>query len=248
VELNWSTFVLEIINFLILVWILKRFLYKPVLNIIARRKAGIEQTLNEAKNLHSDAEALRDQYDNRLRDWEQEKQQARDTLQKEIDKERTRLMQELRDSLEQERERARVSEQHRLQTSIKIAEETALNHGAQFASLLLKSLAGPEIEVRLLELLINELGRLSPKELDKIRKSWGEMPKEISIVSAYPLLDTQRQQLQQALNGLTQQTLSFNYEQDSKLLAGLSITIGAWRLDANLRDELKSFAELAYDS
>ena len=36
-QLNWSTFVLEIINFLILVWVLKRFLYKPVLAAIAQR-------------------------------------------------------------------------------------------------------------------------------------------------------------------------------------------------------------------
>ena len=42
-------FVLEIINFLVLVWILKRFLYKPVLDVIARRRAGIEKTLADAE-------------------------------------------------------------------------------------------------------------------------------------------------------------------------------------------------------
>ena len=41
-ELSWSTFFLEIINFLVLVWILKRFLYKPVMDVIARRREGIE--------------------------------------------------------------------------------------------------------------------------------------------------------------------------------------------------------------
>lgn len=247
-ELNWSTFVLEIINFMILVWILKRFFYKPVLNIIARRKAGIEQTLNEAKDLHTDAEALRDQYEHRLRDWEQERQQARDTLQTEIDKEHTRLMQELRNSLDQEREKTQASEQRRLQTSIEKAEETALNHGVQFVSRLLESVAGPELEARLLELMTNELSRLSPERINKLRASWGETPNEIHIISAYPLTDAQRQQLQQTLNDITQQTLSYHYEQDSELLAGLSINIGAWTLNVNLRDELKSFAELAHDN
>jgi len=41
-ELNWSTFLLEIINFLILVWILKHFFYKPILDVIAHRRADIE--------------------------------------------------------------------------------------------------------------------------------------------------------------------------------------------------------------
>ena len=50
-ELNWSTFILEIINFLVLIWILKRFLYKPVLDVIARRRAGIEKTLSDAREM-----------------------------------------------------------------------------------------------------------------------------------------------------------------------------------------------------
>ena len=246
-ELNWSTFVLEIINFLILVWILKRFLYKPVLDIISHRKAGIEQTFNEAKHLHTDAETLRDQYEHRLRDWEREKQQARDSLQSEIDKERTRLIQELSNSLEQEREKVQVSEQLRLQTLIEKAEETAISHGAQFASRLFESVAGPELEARLLKLLVDELSGLSPERLSKLRANWGEIPKAIQIISAYPLTEAQCQQIQQVLQNITQQTLSFRYE-DSELLAGLSITIGAWTLGVNLRDELKSFAELVYDS
>ena len=48
-EMDWSTFILEIINFLILVWILKRFLYRPILEVIARRREGVEKTLSEAR-------------------------------------------------------------------------------------------------------------------------------------------------------------------------------------------------------
>jgi F-type H+-transporting ATPase subunit b len=65
-ELNWSTFVLEIINFLVLVWILQRLLYKPVLAVIARRRAGIEKTLADAKHLQAEAERLKAQYESRL--------------------------------------------------------------------------------------------------------------------------------------------------------------------------------------
>lgn len=247
-ELNWSTFVLEIINFLILVWILKRFLYKPVLDVIARRRAGIEQTLAEAQALHANAKALQDQYEHRLQDWEQEKQQARDSLQTDMDTERTRLLQELRKSLDQEREKAGVSEQRRLQLSINKAEETALTQGAQFATRLLTSAVGPELEERLLILLIDDLGRLSSERLTLLRASLGETPSEIYIASAYPLTESQRQTLEQALKDITQLSLPFRYEQDDALLAGLHISIGAWVLGINVRDELKGFAELSHES
>jgi F-type H+-transporting ATPase subunit b len=248
VELNWSTFVLEIINFLILVWVLKHFFYKPVLNIIARRKADIEQTLTDAKELHEDAESLKTKYEHRLRDWEQEKQQARDKLKTEIDNERAKLTQELHASLEQEREKTLVSEKRRLQTAMDKAEAQALTQGAQFASRLLDSVAGPEVETRLVEIVIDELNGLSQERIKQLRSSWGETGKEIRIISAYPLSDAQRERLQNTLNDVTQQNLSFHYEQDSQLLAGLSINIGAWTLATNLRDELKGFAELGHES
>ena len=43
VELSWSTFILEVINFIVLVFILKHFFYKPVLTAIARRRESIDK-------------------------------------------------------------------------------------------------------------------------------------------------------------------------------------------------------------
>jgi F-type H+-transporting ATPase subunit b len=248
VELNWSTFILEIINFLVLVWILKHFFYKPVLNIIARRKADIDKTLTQAKDLHTKAETLRHQYEHRLQDWEQEKQVARDELRTEVDQERSRLMQGLHQSIEQERKKIEVSNQQRLQATINKAEEMALTHSAQFAARLLETISGPEVEDHLLTLLIDNLKQLPTGRLDMLRASWGEAPSEIQIVSAYPLSEKQRQSLEQTLKDITQLTLPFQYKQDKALLAGLRISIGAWVLGINLQDELKGFVELAHGS
>jgi F-type H+-transporting ATPase subunit b len=136
-ELNWSTFLLEIINFLILVWILKHFFYKPVLNVIAGRRRSIEKSLNDANTLHEDAEALRARYENRLAEWEKERQAAHMSLDNEIETERARRMEILRANLAEEREKARVIEQRALEASRLRAEETALAQGVQFATRLL---------------------------------------------------------------------------------------------------------------
>jgi len=126
VELSWSTFVLEIINFLVLVWILKRFFYKPVLEIIARRQAGIEKTRRDAETLHAEAEKLREQFQGRLADWSKERQQAREALAREIEMERSRKLADMQSGLEQEKEKARVAETHRQADALHKVEETAL--------------------------------------------------------------------------------------------------------------------------
>ena len=48
-QIDWTTLVLEIINFLVLVWILKRFLYRPVMEAIAARQQRVEGKLAEAR-------------------------------------------------------------------------------------------------------------------------------------------------------------------------------------------------------
>ena len=71
-----STFIFEIINFLILIWILQRLFYKPLLAVIDKRKQHIDQSLADAKKLHQEADELRSLYENRQKLWMQEKKAA----------------------------------------------------------------------------------------------------------------------------------------------------------------------------
>ena len=247
-ELTWSTFLLEIINFLILVWILKHFFYKPVLNVIARRRRSIEKSLNDANTLHEDAETLRIQYENRLTEWGKERQAAHMSLDQEIETERARRMEALRATLGEEREKAQVIEQRALEANRLHAEETALAQGAQFATRLLSVAAGPELEQRLLDLLLKELTALAPKQLSTLRAAAGKTADPILVASAYPLDDDTRLNLERMLASVLAVTAPFYYEQDKELLAGVRVTMGSWVLRANLQDELKSFAELAHET
>ncbi|MBU0908993.1 MAG: F0F1 ATP synthase subunit B, partial [Proteobacteria bacterium] len=54
--IDWFTFCAQIINFLILVWLLKKVLYQPVLNAMAEREAKIAARLNDAAEQAAQAE------------------------------------------------------------------------------------------------------------------------------------------------------------------------------------------------
>ncbi|WP_175139719.1 hypothetical protein [Achromobacter pulmonis] len=56
-QLDWWTIVLQTINFGILVWLLHRFLYKPVLSLIDARKAQASQQLDAAREIEAKAQA-----------------------------------------------------------------------------------------------------------------------------------------------------------------------------------------------
>jgi F-type H+-transporting ATPase subunit b len=246
VELSWSTFVLEIVNFLVLVWILKRFLYRPVLNVIARRRAEIEKSLADAETLNTNARRLQQQYEGRLAEWDKEKQRARDTLALELEAERTRRMSELQTALQKEHEKQHVSESRRHADAIARIEETALRQAARFATRLLEQAAGPDLQARLVEMLLAELEQLPDDRIQALRRSYGATPDAIVVTSAFPLADAQRRRLQQALLKITGPEMPLRYAEDGELLAGVRILIGAWVLAASLQDELQGFVEAAH--
>jgi F-type H+-transporting ATPase subunit b len=242
-EFDWTTFALEIINFLVLVWILQRFLYKPVTSAIAARKAAIEKTLADAQAAEADALSRKGQYESRMAEWEHEKAQARTQLQEELDAERTRMMTALHVSLDQEREKARALEtRHAVELRQRLAED-ALAEGGRFVARLLSRIASAEVEEKIRGLLLEDLPRLADAELQKLRAACQQAGGTITISSGYPLAAEQRNGLAQTLSGLMGQSVTCDFIQNKELMAGLRIGIGPWVLRCNLRDELKFFAE-----
>ncbi len=248
-ELNWTTFVLEIINFLVLVWLLKRFFYKPVKEKIARRKQSIDDQLQQAVEMQQQAEELRKQYENRLVDWEDERQDARKKLQQEMDKERSRLLSELHLSIDAERKKSEVLATRKAEELQRLSEVRALELGARFVSRLLNDLASEEMQVRLIELLMSKLQQLRPAQRDALLSA-SEKGRTLSaqVTSAYPLNRTQQSVLEQYLDSFLSCQLNYNYAHDPKLLAGVRVTIGSWVIHANLHDELEAFASLGHEN
>jgi len=244
-EFNLSTFVLEIINFLILIWILQRLFYKPLLEVIAKRKQFIELSLSDAKNLQQQAEQQRSLYENRQKLWEQEKQAAITALHQQLEVERREQLDRLNADLEQERQKAKVTLSKQQQELQQQAEKQALQNGAKFAGILLQQSAGPELEARLFALLMDNLTTL-PEACKLCLTMLGTKKSvPIKITSAYPLSVGMRSQLEQKLGMLINSPINFQYHQDQSLIAGLRMDIGAWVLNANLQHELIGFAEIA---
>lgn len=242
-ELDWLTFAIEIVNFLVLIWILQRFLYKPVLAAIARRRAAIEQTLSDAGARQADAQALEAQYRSRLTDWEREKEGLRAELAQEIEAERTRLLAALQSTLEKEREKRRVQEERRLSEARRQAEEQAIAQGVRFTTRLLERIAAPEVEARLVELVLEDLAGLPGEPLQAMRAACREAGFRMKVTSAFPLAETQRHALLQGFKEAAQESVAGEFHEDGRLLAGLRIGIGSWVAHASLQDELKFFAE-----
>jgi F-type H+-transporting ATPase subunit b len=238
---DWTTFVLELVNFIVLLWILRRFLYRPVLNVIQARQRKIEEQLERADQARLEALAAKEACERNMANWEKEKDLARSDLEKEIAAERQRLLEKLAEEVSARRAKDRAQEERERQEWMHTTEQRALELAGRFTAKLLERLASQELEASLIELALSDLGRLPQAEIDKLRSAMAEDGVEVS--SAYPL-DARRQT---ALAGTIGQTAGTEvkpiFKEDPSLLAGIRIHAGSWVLSANLRDELKFFQD-----
>jgi F-type H+-transporting ATPase subunit b len=245
-ELDWTTFVLEIINFLILLWLLKRFLYQPLLSVIKKRQQKIEDGLSHVAKEKEEAENQKRQYEARLTEWEQEKRAALDELGHQIELERSKRLMQLNNEVEQQRLKAQSRDQQQQTQWRAHAESEALQLGGAFAARVLKALSCPELDLHLQQLFIDQLAILPMSEIQRVIDNVGEGRPKIEVISAAELDDKRRQTIRQAVEEkLGVRDCRWQFHQNEDLIAGLSVSIGGWMMHANLRDELRFFAEAA---
>jgi len=246
-DFDWSTFVLEIINFLVLVWILKHFLYRPILDVIKQRRADIEKEMADARRIATEADALKRQSEQNLAQWTLRKDAANVRLREELAAERERLMSELETSITKERERHRVLDEREQRNFQRGIEEQGIAQGASFAARLLGRVASPALETRLYALLLEDLRSMRKEDQAAVTDVAATPGLQLKVQSAFVLDAAKRAELEQTLSDvlgkvLPVEFLLIEYRENPELLAGLQVSIGPWILHANLRDELQFFS------
>jgi F-type H+-transporting ATPase subunit b len=242
-QIDWTTFFLEILNFLVLVWILKRFFYKPVLGILERRRAAVSAESEAAGRAKAEAEALKSDYESRLAEWERERTALHLKLNGEIAGERSRQLAALQESLAAEAEATRA--RARTETAEKEAACRVAARSEAFgaASAMLRRIASPALTGEILDAAIEDLRALDQADRTRLQQSLADLsPGDcVDVASAHPLESHQRARLKDALTAAIGAVPDIAFREDSSLIAGVRVAIGEYMLSADLAGELASF-------
>lgn len=239
---DWTTFILEIINFLVLVWLLRHFLYRPVLAMIEQRRRGVQKTLDDAQKARDEASALLADYQARNTQWQAEQAKRREALDSELDAERQRRLEALRTDLADEQQRQQALRRHEQDTYEKAVQDRAAAQSARFAAQLLRELATPALAERIFDLALRALAALPPDRVDALQAALADAG-TVVVQSSPALTSDQRARLQSALSTWAVPLPALRFDEAAELICGLRIGIGAWELDASIAGELRAFAE-----
>jgi F-type H+-transporting ATPase subunit b len=233
---SWWTFALQAANFLILVWLLQRFLFKPVKAIVARRKEEISRALNEASAEKESAERMKQEIDASRSGIAAERQKM-------LDEERALLAAERQKIIEQARLEA---EKLRDQAMARLAEERAaagdklfqqaVEIATDLARRLLQEIAVGSVEQPFLGRVADYLDRMPPEERSRLLPRNGAST--LLVTTAHPLGEREQSDWREQLARRLGADLGVEFDSDPTLIAGTVITFPHAILRFNWRDSL----------
>lgn len=230
----------QALNFLILVFLMRRFLYKPVLHAIDERERRIAAELADADDRRAEAKASRDAFQAKNADLDQRRAALLSQATEEAKAERQRLLDEARKAADDLGNRRRET----LQTDARalsqaIAEQTGREVFA-VARKALKDLAGVQLEAQLGEAFSRRL-----RDLDApTRATFGDalkVAKNPAVVrSAFELSDAQRAALQNAINETFAIDARLRFDTAPDLVGGIELSTDGLKVGWSIAEYLST--------
>ncbi len=263
VNINWSTLLFQIINFLVMVLILTRFFFKPVVRILDERSKKVTSALDEAQRREQEAAEIRTQYEKKLAETQEQVLVMKQQAQEDVDQARQRVLDETRVEIQKMREKterelgearhqAVIQHQHELGSLVttlsgQLVQETG---GVPFQKASME-----DFVTRLMEMPSEEYRRAlaaleataepgAEASADAADGASGEGEVlHVQLVSAYEADAESIARIEQRLQEMTGRQVAIRRKVDPSLIAGARMRFGDVVIDGSVAGQLRELGE-----
>jgi len=241
--IDWFTVGAQALNFLILVWLMKRFLYQPILRAIDARETRIAAELADADAKKAEAQTERDEFRRKNEEFDQQRAALLSKATDEVNAERHRLLAEARqaaDALSARRREALRIDARELNQAIS---RRARQEVFAIARKALTDLATTSLEERLGDVFIRRLRELDDKGRACLAKAFKSASDPVLVRSAFDLPAEQRAGIQNALDETFAAEVHIRFEAAPDLIGGIELTANGQKVAWSIADYLTSLEE-----
>jgi F-type H+-transporting ATPase subunit b len=250
--INWFTVGAQAINFLILVWLLKRFLYKPILHAIDEREKAIAIQLADAEAKKAEAQKERDDFQRKNEAFDQQRAENMKRAADEGNAERRRLLDLAHadaDALRAKRHEALQTEQRNLGLEIT---RWAQKEVFAIARKTLADLAGMNLEERMSDVFVGRLRDLNGAAKEQLAAGLKTSTQPAIVRSAYDLAPAQRTAIENAVKDTLAGTRQLQFQVASELVSGIELSVNGLKVAWSIADYLSTLetkvGELRYEN
>jgi F-type H+-transporting ATPase subunit b len=241
--IDWFTVAAQALNFLILVWLMKRFLYKPILNAIDAREKGIAAELANAGAKQAEAQKEHAEFQRKNTEFDEQRASLLTKATGEAQVERQRLVDEARKAaaeLSTKRQETLATEERSLHQAISLRTQQEV---FAIARKTLGDLATVSLEERLGEVFTRRLREMNGKAKEALGEALKSAPSPGVVRSTFDLPPDQRAAIQNALNETFSADIRLSFESAPALIGGIELIANGQKLAWSIADYLAAMEQ-----
>lgn len=241
--IDWFTVIAQVVNFLILMWLMQRFLYHPILNAIDAREKKIAGELKDAAAKMAEADKERDAFLRKSEELNQQRSALMKTATQEAKTEHQRLLAEARqaaDHLSAKRQQTLSKELHNLKQAINRRTQHEVFAIARKA---LTDLAGESLEARMVATFVARLGEMNEPSKAGLGKALSTATESALVRSAFELSAEQCAAIQQALNETFSAEIKVRFKAAPEQVGGIEMFANGQKVGWSISDYLVSLEQ-----
>jgi len=240
--IDWFTVGAQALNFLILVWLMKRFLYKPVLHAIDEREKRIAAELDEAATKKAEAAKERDEFQRKQAEFDQQRAALLKRATDEAAAERHRLL----EAAGQAADAISVKRQETLRTEAQALGQDLRRRTKQevfaVARKALADLASTSLEERLGEVFTRHLREMGGQDKARFADAL-KTPSPALVRTAFGLPAKERATIQNALNETFSADVHVRFEVAPDLVCGIELAANGLKVGWNIESYLAALED-----
>lgn len=243
-QIDWFTYGAQIVNFLILIYLLRRFLYGPILNAMATRTENLHEQFAEAERKAAEAEALATDFRQRQATLEAEKSTILSDAMADVDRRRRAMILDAREEVESMQNRWYAAVE---QDKARFLHELRVHVSDQLFALsrrVLNDLAHTELERAMVTLFCEKVMKLDASTRHSIARSLSHTSPVVTINTSFCLADDLREQIDKTVQQLFTDeqfpnAIHVRFKQNPALITGIELIVQerrvAWSVDDHLQ-------------
>jgi F-type H+-transporting ATPase subunit b len=237
--IDWLTTAAQIINFLILIFLLKKFLYGPIIRAMDAREEKIASRLEEAKKKQVEAEYEVELYREKSRALDENRAKFIDEARKEAEIVKKELAEQARQEVEELRDNWYRALKQGERVFLEDLRKQTTEHVYKIARKALSDLAMSKLEESMTDVFVDLIKNLDADQQKDIREAIRKAGGRVAVSSAFELTHGMRRDITREIHSGLMEGIDVDFRTEPGLVSGIElktpIRVVAWNLDEYLK-------------
>jgi F-type H+-transporting ATPase subunit b len=245
-QINWFTVIAQVVNFLVLVWLLRRFLYKPILDAIDERENKISSQLLDAESKKAEASKEKDEFIHKNELFDKQKDELLIKVQNDVKAIKIKMLEEARMEANTLRKKLEDTYQSMQESAHGELAQMTQNEVFAIARKTLADLSTVSLEEQSTLVFIKKIQNLSEEERKQFIEAFKSDDTKMVVQSTFGLDAKMQNDIVSVVHEILSDKPDIQFKTSPTLINGIELSTSGFKVSWSITEYLNSLEQNIY--